>query len=441
MRNVWQGRLSLLLLTLVEGCASDPKSRGVETTTTTRTAASPKPVSEVAESADEWGCGGDLVPPSGWQQETAFEQTSTPGARELASQHAGAKLRERLCTTLADCDYLNAHIRTWRTGSSAKDTCAMAVIKSEELDEWRGLSRTLANLDGKLKAAAGELLKAGSNPTQRVAIDRVVDMGVPGGQRADWLRARMERELQRHATIIGAPRGWAGDGVPPGVDIVVRAEVVARTENGIPSLESNWVAISRSGGRIRSAPVTFPETASPHAPGSPPPPTIPESEGISVRMDSGRGGSICAGERTQLWLKSDSAVSVRVFDLYGEGEAILMYPNEDQPNAHVAAAQTVALGGALGFEAVPTPGSEVERFLVVAAPNEAALGALGKVKGTCRVSAARAKQLHRGQGLPPGARLATTGYRLTKGGTCPPAVAQRDGEVQAIQSLPECDLR
>jgi hypothetical protein len=421
--------------------ATPPPASATAATATAAPAPAPPPASAptAAAAGDAWTCGGDLVPPTGWQQETAFADNATPNARETASKNASDALRDRLCQHAGSCDFLAAHIRTWRTGSNAKETCAMAVISSSDLDEWRKLGLTLSTLDDRLASAAAELLKPLARSAHKaVAIDRIVDAGVPGGQRAEWLRTRMEHALQSGATLTAVPTGWAGDGVPPGIDLVVQAEVFSRSENGIASLEVEWIAIPRSGGRVRSTPVTFPESAAPHAPASPPPPTLPESEGVSLRLDSGRGGSLCAGERTQLWLESDAAASVRVFDLFGDGDAILMFPNEDQPNASVGPRQTVALGGKLGFEAVPAPGSEYERFLVVAAPNDRALGPFAKLRGTCRVPAAVARDLHRGVGLPTGAKSAWTGYRIVTGASCPPPPENRTGTAQSLASLPEC---
>jgi hypothetical protein len=396
-----------------------------------------------AESKREetWRCGGELVPPSGWQQETAFADASGANSRDQASSVAAAKLVKRLCATAGGtgCDYLTAHTRLWKTGTNGKDVCAMAVIKSEDLAEWGAMTSATAALDDKLRSAAAEIL-TGVASTRRVAVDQVVDLGVPGGPRAEWLRARMDRFLGQRAALVEVPKGWAGEGVPPGVDVVVRASLVSRVEQGVQTVESTWTARFRDGHKVASAPVTFAEQA------GPPPPTralaaLPESKGLSVRLDSDRGGSLCPGERSQIWLKSDTAAYVRVFDLYGAGEALVTFPSVDQPAARVEAGQTVALGGPSGFEATPVPGSEQERFFVVAAPTEQALGRLAAARGECRVPKDLALQLWTGQGIPPGVKTATTGYRITTGGTCPAARGPAgEGVVQALAAIPVCAL-
>jgi hypothetical protein len=379
------------------------------------------------------------VPPSGWQQETAFADVSTPNARDQASVEASRKLVLRLCSSAGGtgCDYLTAHARVWKTGSSGHNVCAMAVVKTEELAEWRGLASTLALLDERLAQASKELLQ-GLSAGKRVAIDQVVDRGVPGGERADWLRARHERFLARLASVVSVPKKWAGDGVPEGIDVVISGRLVSRIEQGVPTLEVIWTARFRDGRRLVSAPLMFPEQAAPRGPAEALPETV-ASPGLSLRIESARGGSLCAGERSQLWLKTDSPMFVRVLDLYGKGEALVTYPNDDQPSLLVPAGQPIPLGARLGFEAVPIPGYEAERYLVIAAPTEAALGRFAKAKGPCRLPADLAGPIFAGAGLPAGVRAATTGYRITSGGECP-AAPPREGVTDALQALPMCSF-
>jgi len=396
-------------------------------------AATPTPTPPVA---DEWRCGGDLVPPSGWQQETAFADATTPNARDEAANAATAKLTRRLCATAggAACDSLAAHARLWKTGTNGKDVCAMAVIKAEELAEWRALSSTLTALDDRLGAAAGELLR-GVAPSRRVAIDAVVDLGIPGGPRADWLRARMERFVGQRATLVDVPKRWAGDGVPDGVDVLLRASLVSRLEQGVATVESTWSARFRDGHKVASAPVAFPEQAAPRAPAQAAPP-LAESSGLSARLDSDHGGGLCPREQTRLWVKSDTDAIVRVFDLYGAGEALLSHPTSGRPDAHLRAGQPISLA----FEATPMPGSESERFLVLAAPSERALGRFASTKGECRVPADLARGLASGEAIPPGVKVATTGYRIVTGGSCPATSGPSMAVAEAVAALPLCPL-
>ncbi len=131
---------------------------------------------------------------------------------------------------------------------------------------------------------------------------------------------------------------------------------------------------------------------------------------------------------------------MRVFDLYGAGEALLTYPTDEQPSARIEAGQSIPLGGRLGFEATPAPGSESERFLVVAASTERGLGRFAGAKGECRVPSNLAHQLSAGQGIPPGAKIATTGYRIVTGPSCPSLTGPREGAANVVAAMPFCKL-
>jgi hypothetical protein len=136
-------------------------------------------------------------------------------------------------------------------------------------------------------------------------------------------------------------------------------------------------------------------------------------------MDSDHHGSICAGETTQLWLKTSEALHVRVFDLFGKDGAVLLFPERGRSDL-VPAGKTIPLADEHGFEAVPLPGMEDERYLVIAAPTTAGLGRFAKITDTCKLSPDEAVALHAGKNLPPGAKVAATGYRVISGASCPP---------------------
>ena len=408
--------------------------------------ASAAPVAEQAPPGETWRCGGDLVPPTGWQQDTAFVDAVTPSARERASEAAAQKLEQRLCgRDAASCPALRAKISGWKTGSNGKEVCAMAVLKTEDREQFDRDVLTLHKLDADLARAIAELVPTNARG-RRLTIDRIVDGGIPGGPRADWLRGRIEHALTGKAALIAPPRGWAGDGLPKGVDISLRGELVARREGRVGVVEVNLRALAMSGASVKilgSAHLSFPESAGP-APSAAIAPVSPEeARGLSLHIDAHQGGSLCAGEKTQIWLKSDETAFVRVFNLYGTSEALLVWPDDDNPTGQVKGGATTPLGGAGGFEAIPVPGSEAERFIAIAAPSAAGLGRFGGVKGTCRLPAAIARELHQGKGLPPGAKVATDGYRLVSDKSCgaPPPEEQRRAAAASIAGLPECQVK
>ncbi len=389
----------------------------------------------------EWDCQGNLVPPTGWEQETAFESASTPNAVQAATDAARRKLLDRLCGGGSNCDALDARIRPWKTGQGARDACVMVVIEAADLDEWRRQSTSLDGLDQSLGRAAAELLEGRKAPS--VAIDKIIDSGAAGGDRAEWLEGRMARALrQAGGAVREIPRAWDGRDLPPGVDVVVSAVAAPRAEQQRAVIEVIWSARVR-GPRgveiVTAAALNFPADAAPStgAVAAALPPSDPD---LSVRLEAQRGGSLCLGERTQLWLASKHEAHVRVFDLYGDRGALLLFPNEDHPDDRVRAGESIALGGDLGFEAIPAPGSEVERFLVIASPSPKGLGRFEAMSGYCRVPEEVAARLHRGESIPSGARAASDSFRLIARDNCPsaPTLADRQGQARALDSLPVC---
>jgi hypothetical protein len=448
MRAVGPGVLRVILGVSMLSCggaspAPAPPPPAANTPEPTPTSATPAVATPTSAPSDDWRCGGDLVPPTGWEQQTSFEDSRTPNATQVASDRATRELTQRLCGGASDCDFLRARVSPWKTGSNGTQVCAMSVVKKEDLEDWRGRTLTLTNLDTALGTASTELLKPLTAGKTRVTVAEVTDLGVPGGMRADWLRARLSRLLEKGASVVDPPRGWAGNGTPSGIDLVVRGSIVSRGEGGIPMLEVTWDGMTSRGSHVHATPISFPQSASPPAPAAALV-TLPQSEGLSVRIDSARAGGLCAGERTQLWVESDRDAFVRVFDLYGDNQVLLEYPDDDSPSAKLPAGQTVAVGGKLGFEAVPVPGYEYERFLVVAAPSEAALGPMRAIKGPCRIDADVARQLHAGGGTPAGTKVARTGYRIFTDPACAasaPTVQARQGVVDSIAALPVCRPR
>ena len=401
---------------------------------------SPLASAGAAGGAEAWDCRGNLVPPNGWQQQTAFRDAQTPNARQTATDEAGAKLAERVCAGETGCDFLKSRVKTWKTGSNGKDVCAMAVISADDLEQWRRVATSLHDFDETLDAAAKSMLQ-GSPASFTVAIDRIQDIGYPGGVRAEWFKARMERHLQRYATVSMVPSGWAGDRPPAGIDGIVSGQVVERTENQIPILETTWAIVGRRGRKVQSDPVIVPSLAAPPFTSAPLAPPPPDSAGLAMRIDSQRGGSLCVGEKSQLWVKSDTTLYVRLLDLYGTNEGMVAFPNDEQRKALIQAGATVPMGGPQGFEAIPVPSSDLERFILLGAPTEDALGRFKSVLGPCRLPASLVQDLNRGGGLPPGVKIVTTGYRVVTGGSCPSVPASRREEMaKSLAEVPECRM-
>lgn len=101
----------------------------------------------------------------------------------------------------------------------------------------------------------------------------------------------------------------------------------------------------------------------------------------------------------------------------------------------------MAMAGREGFEAMPSPGVEQERVVLLSAANPSDLGRFKSVVGPCRIPVEIARDLHHGAGLPPRAKHASTGYRLVSGGDCPAVDAsRREAAARELRGVPECKM-
>jgi hypothetical protein len=397
-----------------------------------------------------WDCRGPYVPPTGYLQEMSWIKESEAGEqdpRRLAARHARIALVERLCAGSASCDRLASEVDIWRSGwSAARDGCAMAVVEETAYQRWLASTRTVKQLDRDLLDVAQALLADAptTNGTPRLAIDKVLDAGSPGGPRASWLAGRMEAALWRAgASVRAVPKTWSGLGLPRGLDAVLDARVFTRREEGVPVVEVVWSATVRGTGRVserRVGPsVAVPREAVPSDIEELR--ELPVAEGnISIRVPSAPGGSLCPNSPYEIWLETDSDLHVRVFNLYGDGRATLIFP-EASIGDLVLANRPLRIGPPAGFAAVPLEG-DVDRYLVVAAPRREDLGPLADygAAGYCRVDPPTARNLHTGQALPDGALVTSTGYRIVDSPGCPPVHQRRSTRelLKQLEALPVC---
>ncbi len=387
-----------------------------------------------------WDCQ-KQVPPTGYLQETVFEDTRSTNPLQKAQDTARSRLLSRLCGGGSNCDALEADITPWKIGQSGAQVCTMVVIKKAAVERWKKDSTSVAKLDDALLRAAKELV--GSRKKTQITFGKVVDDGSAGGARAEWLVARMQRALTRAgATVSPNPPNAKTGAHPRDVDMIVRGRSFSRIEQQKAVVEVHWQGWVRNGKRsdVRSSePVIFAADAAPQM--NSPAPELPTGDGsLSVTLESRRSGSLCLGEKTQLWLKSDEELHVRVFDLYGKDGALLLFPNEDRPDDTIRAGEIIPLGGDKGFEAVPVPGSEVERFIVIASKSAKKLGRFSSWNGYCRVPTHIAAQLHKGQGFPAGSKVTSDSFRLAQHSDCPepPGAQVRQQMAQQLDALPEC---
>jgi hypothetical protein len=398
-----------------------------------------------------WDCRGPYVPPTGYLQEMSWiteREAGEQDPRRLAARGARIALVERLCAGSDSCDRLASEVDIWRSGwSAAGDGCAMAVIEEAAYQRWLASTRTVKQLDRDLLHVAQALLAQAptTDDTPRLAIDKVVDGGSPGGPRASWLASRMEAALWRAgASVSAVPQTWSGLGLPRGLDAVLDARVFTRREEGVPVVEVVWSATVRSKGRVSERrvgpPVAVPREAVPSDVEELR--ELPMAEGkISIRLPSAPGGSLCPNSPYEIWLETDTDLHVRVFNLYGDGRATLIFP-EASIGDLVLANRPLRIGPPAGFAAVPLEGN-VDRYLVVAAPRREDLGPLVTygAAGYCRVNPSTARNLHAGNALPDGAIVTSTGYRIVDGSRCPPVHDRRSTAelLNQLEALPNCE--
>ena len=90
-------------------------------------------------------------------------------------------------------------------------------------------------------------------------------------------------------------------------------------------------------------------------------------------------------------------------------------------------------------DAAPTPGTDTERYLVVAADKPEDLGPFLRWTDMCRVPLKVAAELHQGRGWPDGLNAASESYRVVAADDCPDAVGL-DPEAAAVglDEIPVC---
>lgn len=426
-------------VTLALGCAGAPPPARV-----IGPAVTPPPAVKVAANSTNTGmstlskdpldCTGKIIPPTGYFHAVGFVPEANGGP--AAAEQALAKLREKVCQ--GRCGTLDPEFKIWRQGTGGGQICAMAVINRTKVEEWRA-GQNVAGLDDEIGAVAKTLMESIGKKQARIFVARIRDGGATGGPRARWLLPRLRRAFDEAGATPVVIREWDGESVPKGADAVVLAQLEDRNDQGQPVVDLAVDLLHKVGRAtaLRSAnPITFAAAAAP-APGTDLP-RLPSDKGLSVRFSTGEGGVLCAGEKTSLMLKTDADLHVRVFSLYGQSGALMIHPAEGASDL-VKANSPIMIGGDAGFEALPLPGTDAERVLVVAAQDAADLGPLGKYQTTCRLPSADAAKLHRFEGLPTRARVAADGYRIVEGGTCAALDPQKRADMQRmLAEVPLC---
>ncbi len=367
-------------------------------------------------------CGGPYVPPIDYDRDgrpvtlefaVATGRAGTP--IDIVGRDAQRALVNRLChlSDPAYCGPLALKAKVWASGHDRDVVCAMAVVSSSDVEAWRTL--LAPDLDGELRSTLGELFPKADDVPQKtsimgfnkkkrrkavVLIDRIDDSGAAGGVRADWLLGRVRSALTAiDVDMVNPPKGWAGVLFPKNVEFSLQGTLVERLDpkSSLPVLEVGFVLIDTNQVIRSSRPFTIPAALAPAPPRKVPPP--PPPMGLSLHVESQRGGSLCPGDYTQLHLTNQTAepLHVRVINLDDNGEALVLFPNEIVTDDLVPAGATIPLSPD-GFNIDGAAGGR-ERYIAIGARTPEALGRFQSARGTCRYQPGDARYLASGANI------------------------------------------
>lgn len=371
-------------------------------------------------------CLGNRVPPTNYRQVTVFEPISTQNAFEVAKTRAVRQLRDRICQGFR-CSSIESKITLWHTEADEVQACAMAVVKTTDVEAFENAPRR--ELKKNLEASAHALVKASGAESPIFALDAIRDNGVEGGSRAEWLIDRMSAALTKHgAALAKTPQGWTGLKPPPGSAGILRGRIT-RMHGREMMLEVTWSLDVGNAMKSVDA-VVFPEFIGPVVD----PSTVfdevaPSSRDVALRFASRPGGGLCDGEVFKMYLETARPLHVQVLNLYGKGEDALVIWSSDDP---VKPGNSNSLGE---FQAIA---GEVpaERFVVLAATQAKTLGDVSQSKAPCRLPADYVSKVVAGD-LPDGVAAASRGYRIVDSADCPQS-SLPEVEVPDISTYPMC---
>jgi hypothetical protein len=387
------------------------------------------------------------VPPQDYAGDRviAFEQATATGApstpADALRKQAREALLQRLCTLdSASCAPLAAQVKDWAMGSAPGVVCAQAVVSVDAIARWRA-EMAPSSFDGELRGLATRLAAT----TKAVVIRGVEDGGTRGGARAAWLVNRMQAALSgAGVTIVEPPATWNGARPVKPAERLVRAELVDRVDpvRQLPVVEVLWK--SSPDGVVWQAepPFVFPAAMAPPAPRRTAA-VVDRGDGVVVHVDARSDGSLCSGDRTQVFVskRTPQALHARVLNIDSAGHVLVLFPSDQRPDDALPAGATITLGDD-PFEIAGVPGDR-ERYVVVAAADRAGLGRLGRITNArqpaCRLSDAEASRWARSEAFD-APLVADTGFTVVDDGACRQRPRPFDpAEVaRAVAQLPVC---
>lgn len=370
-----------------------------------------------------------------------------PQAPETSAALSKKDLRERICGDLP-CNLIEAQLQLAHSGPlTSGHHCAMSLVPGSVVAaHFKAVSGS--PLDEQLGAVVDALYAylERTGAKGEVSIDKVVDHGHPGTPRSNYLKDRLTRTLyeKKQVLIASLPKGWSGKSLPRGMAAVLSATVVTPSKNA-RKIDVTWEALVAGPRKItRRLPLPLTTLAVDDLPAG----TVagsaedrshwPSDDSLKLRIDAAPGGSLCPGEKTQLTAWSQKRRHVQIFSLFGNGQAMLVYPSAEASGVLPARAD-VPIGGEGGFVAQPLEGDDEELFLVLGADSAAPFTDTASWKGPCMVPAAFAKKLWNPTTLSATLAKTTEGYQIARGTRCEglPPVEPVTLE-QLVSAFPTC---
>lgn len=397
-------------------------------------------------------CDRPAPPTGGFDYEIGFADGSVGNADQRAFEAAREQLRRRLCGERLDCTEVMAEVKRWTSGGARGQRCVMATVLKSHVRGWLARSASAEPLDLALAERARHLFdevqsRRGGPAKVRpptAVLGQVLDGGVVGGARAMWVAGRVEQALKsagfRLVEVVERRARGAFD-VSVGVHLHERGEGrVEILEVGLRGLwgeevlrlEPAWCGLDAvrtlAGGSQRGLGKRRELFGDP---------------GLRLEVETGQGGKLCEGDKTQIHLTTDKSVHVRVIDLYSREGGLVIFPNEWVTDDKVAGGQTVPLGGKSAFDVMMVPGSEEERYIVLAAERREDLGPWAKLSGTCRLAPEVVERLLDMDrvALPARVRAAETGFRVVRDGCGAPPSEEKKArllaDLMAVRACPK----
>ncbi len=375
--------------------------------------------------------------PLHYENEVAIEPTGTPMA-DVEARARGALIAKLCRAELHDGDACGA-LRSASTillrGSGRSTVCAMAGVLTRDVDRWR--ASQVPRLREHLLAALAEILPK----KKRVAVDKIVDSGAAGGQRAAWLKGQLEAALAAYgATVVDVDPRWSGRGVPKGADRVLRGQILQRIDpvKQQPIIEVQLTAYDGTliVTKKPAAPFEVPAAALPRGPTA-----VGEISGrgdVTVHIKTRADGNLCFGDRSTVFVTNGGGAPLhaRVFNLDADGNALQLFPNADLKTDVLPPGKSIAVAD---VEVQGDPDS-TERYVVVAAPTVGELGQYATTSGDyCKLKKAEAKAAALGQGFTQ-PHVAHDSFRVLPASRCDGRAGKKiEGTAESLDALPYCE--